>query len=340
MPQKPEAVLTTLKNRQFAPIYFLQGEEPFYIDRISDFIEKNALPEHEKGFNQVVFYGKDVTVANLLTQARRFPMMAERQVVIVKEAQDIPDLNREDAIKLLEAYVQRPLASTILVLNHKYKTLDGRKSLAKLLDAHAVLVESKKLYDNKLPEWITGYVKSTGFTIHPKATQLLADHVGNDLSRLSNEIDKLLLNYRKKTEISADAVQQFVGISKEYNIFELQKALVQRDVLKANQIVQYFEANPKSNPLIQVVATLFTFFCKVLLAHTSSDKTDAALGKLLGVHPFIAKEYAQAAQAFPLPKVVRVVHYLRAADLQCKGVDAGQLTEGQILRELVFKVLH
>lgn len=340
MPQKPEQVFALLKSRQFAPVYFLQGEEPYYIDLISNYIEKHALPEHEKGFNQMVLYGKDITVGNLLTQARRFPMMAEKQVIIVKEAQDIPDLNREDSQKLLETYVERPLPSTILVINHKYKTLDGRKSLAKTVDKHALLVDSKKLYDNKIPEWITFYLKDKGFAIHPAATQMLADSIGNDLSRLSNEIDKLLINCKDRKDITAELVQQYVGISKEYNVFELQKALIQKDILKANQIIGYFEANPKNNPLIVVVATLFSFFSKVLIAHHSKENSEAGLAKVLGVNPFFVKDYMQAMRTFPLLKVISIIHYLRIADLQAKGVDAGQATEGQILKELVFKILH
>jgi DNA polymerase-3 subunit delta len=340
MPQKPEQVFALIKSRQFAPVYFLQGEEPYYIDLISDSIEKNALPEHEKGFNQVILYGKDITIGNLLNQARRFPMMAEKQVIIVKEAQDIQDLNREDGQKLLESYIERPLASTILVINYKYKTLDGRKSLAKTVDRHAIFVDSKKLYDNKIPDWISAYLKEKGMSIHPAATQMLADSIGNDLSRLSNEIDKLLLNCQGKKEITTELVHQFVGISKEYNMFELQKALTQKDVLKANQIIQYFEANPKNNPLVVVVATLFTFFCKVLVAHHSKENSEAGLAKVLGVNPFFVKDYLQALRAFPLVKVISIIHYLRIADLQSKGVEAGQASEGQILKELVFKILH
>jgi DNA polymerase III subunit delta len=340
VPQKPEMVLASLRKRQFAPVYFLQGEEAFYIDAISDFIEKHALPEHEKGFNQMVFYGKDISVGNLLMQARRFPMMAERQVIIVKEAQDIPDLGKEESQKLLENYVLQPLPSTVLVLNHKYKTLDGRKSLARTLDAKAILVESKKLYDNKIPDWITEYIKDKGFGIHPKATQMLSEYIGNDLSRLSNEIDKLLINFREKTEITPDAVQQFVGISKEYNVFELQKALIQRNIVKANQIILYFEANPKSNPLPVVVATLFAFFTKLLLAHDAKDKSETGLVKALSINPFFVKDYQLGMRTFPLIKVVHIIHYLRLADLQSKGVDAGQATEGEIMKELVFKILH
>jgi DNA polymerase-3 subunit delta len=340
MPHKPEQVLASLKSHKFAPVYFLQGEEPYFIDLISDYIEKNALPEHEKGFNQIVCYGKDINIGTLLTQARRFPMMADKQVIIVKEAQDITDLGREDAQKLLESYIERPLSSTVLVFNHKHKTLDGRKSLARTVDKHAMLVDSRKLYDNKIPEWITLYLKEKGYGIHPAATQMLADSIGNDLSRLSNEIDKLLINCRDKKEISTDLVQQYVGISKEYNMFELQKALTQKDVFKANQIIMHFEANPKNNPAIVVIATLFTFYCKLLLSHESNDKSEAGLAKLLGINPFFVKEYLQAMRVYPLVKVIRIIHYLRIADLQAKGVDAGQITEGQILKELIYKILH
>lgn len=340
MPQRPEAVLEKLKKREFAPIYFLQGDEPYYIDLISDFIENTVLEEHEKGFNQVVCYGKDVTMGTVITQARRFPMMADRQVVIVKEAQEIADLNREEGQKLLEGYVQNALPSTVLVFAHKHKTLDGRKSLAKTLDKHAVLVDAKKLYDNKLPEWILSYVRDKAYRIQPQAAQLLADYIGNDLSRLSNEIDKLMLNIPAKSEITPDHIQKFVGISKDYNVFELQAALIQRNVLKANQIIHYFEANPKSNPVIMVVATLFSFFTKVLLAHGATDRSEAGIAAALGVNPFFAKDYLTALRNYPFQKTVRIIHYLRESDLQAKGVEAGHISEGDILRELVFKILH
>ncbi len=340
MPHRPEAILEKLKKRDFAPVYFLQGDESYYIDLLTDFIEAHALPEHDKGFNQVVCYGKDVNMGTVITQARRFPMMAERQVVIVKEAQEISDLQREEGQKLLESYVQNPLPSTILVLAHKHKTLDGRKSLAKTIDKQAVLVDAKKLYDNKLPDWVVFYVKDKGYRIQLPAAQLLADYIGNDLSRLSNEIDKLMLNIPAQAEINADHIQKYVGISKEYNVFELQAALIQRNVFKANQIIHYFESNPKSNPAIMVVVTLFGFFSKVLLAHASTDRTEAGLAGALGINPFFAKDYLTAIRNYPFEKVLKIIHYLRIADLQCKGVEAGHISEGDILRELVFKVLH
>ncbi|MDJ1501664.1 DNA polymerase III subunit delta [Xanthocytophaga agilis] len=340
MPHRPEAVLEKLKKREFAPVYFLQGDEPYYIDLISDFIEQHALPEHEKGFNQIVCYGKDVNVGTIVTQARRFPMMAERQVVIVKEAQEVSDLQREEGQKLLESYVQNPVPSTILVLAHKHKTLDGRKGLAKTLDKNAVLVDAKKMYDNKLPDWVIFYVKDKEYRIQPPAAQLLADYIGNDLSRLSNEIDKLILNIPAKSEITPDHIQKYVGISKEYNVFELQTALIQRNVLRANQIIHYFESNPKSNPAIMVVATLFGFFSKVLLAHASADRSEAGIAAAVGVNPYFAKDYLTAIRNYPLRKAMHIIHYLREADLQCKGVEAGQISDGDILRELVFKILH
>lgn len=340
MPQRTEAVLESLRKRQFAPVYFLQGDEPYYIDLISDFIENNAIAEHERGFNQVVCYGKDVSVGTVITQARRFPMMAERQVVIVKEAQEIADLPRDDGQKLLESYVLNPLPSTILVFAHKHKTLDGRKPLAKTLDKKAVLVEAKKMYDNKLPDWILNYVKTKQYRIQPPAAQLLADYIGNDLSRLSNEIDKLTLNIAGQSEINADHIQKFVGISKEYNVFELQAALTKRNVLKANQIIHYFNSNPKSNPAIMVVVTLFGFFTKVLLAHSVADKSDSGMAAALGINPYFAKDYTAAARNYDFAKTARIIHYLREADLQCKGVESGSVSEDGILRELVYKILH
>src|SRR5690606_35899797 len=264
MAYSPESVLADIKQNKFAPIYFLQGEEPYYIDQITEAIEKNALQESEKGCNQVVMYGKDTDVSKIITNARRYPMMAERQVVIVKEAQEIVDLNREEGQRLLESYIKNPLPSTILVFAHKHKTLDGRKSLSKAFSTGAVMITTKKIYDNKVPEWVTNYVKNKGYTIDAKATQMLADFIGNNLSRISNEIDKIIINLKEKTTIDAGIVQQFVGISKEYNTFELQKALAIRDIVKANRIVNYFEANPKSNPVIMIIRILYAYYAKLL----------------------------------------------------------------------------
>jgi DNA polymerase-3 subunit delta len=338
MAYSPESVLADIKQNKFAPIYFLQGEEPYYIDQITEAIEKNALQESEKGFNQVVMYGKDTDVSKIITNARRYPMMAERQVVIVKEAQEIVDLNREEGQRLLESYIKNPLPSTILVFAHKHKTLDGRKSLSKAFSTGAVMITTKKIYDNKVPEWVTNYVKNKGYTIDAKATQMLADFIGNNLSRLSNEIDKIIINL-EKTTIDAGIVQQFVGISKEYNTFELQKALAIRDIVKANRIVNYFEANPKSNPVIMIIGILYAYYAKLLQVHHAKDKSEKGLASLLQLHPFVVKEYVIGARNYPVQKVIDNIHHLRIADLYSKGINAN-LEQGQILRELIFKLLH
>lgn len=342
MPQSPEQVFKELQKNQYAPLYFLQGEEPFYIDRIADFIEQHVLPEDQKSFNQVVMYGKDVDVNTVITHARRFPMMADRQVVIVREAQDMQDFNMQMAQQLLEKYITNPLPSTILVFCYKYKVVG--KGLTTILEKFSVLVTTKKLYDNQLPDWITQYVSEQGFRIEDKAVQMLADFVGNNLERLSNEIEKVLINFNGRAEervvITPEIVQKYVGISKEYNVFELQKALGVGDVVKANYIVNYFDANPKANPIIPIIAALFTFFSKLLLVHSATDKTEHGLATLLKIKPFFVKEYQIAARNFPMNKVIQNIHFLREADLRSKGVDNGSNTEGQVLKELVFKLMH
>lgn len=340
MAQTADSVLKELKAGRYAPVYFLQGDEPFFIDKIAGYIEKHALSETEKGFNQMVMYGKDVDMAAVLNNARRFPMMADRQVVIVKEAKDIQDLNKQDGQTMLENYVKNPQPSTVLVFCHKYKTLDGRKSITKMLDKHAVFVSTKKLYDNQVPEWISQYVADTGFTIERKAAFMLSEYIGNDLERLANEIDKVLINFQEKVQIDASLIQKYVGISKEYNVFELQKALSVRDVVKANRIVQYFESNARNHPVIPMIAMLFGFYSKLLLIHHSGERSESGVAKLLKVHPFFAKEYMIAVQNYSFPLVIRNIGFLRKADLQSKGIDSGSLTEGQLLKELVFKLIH
>lgn len=339
MAYTPESVLADIKQNKFAPIYFLQGEEPYYIDQITEAIEKNALQESEKGFNQVVMYGKDTEVNMIITNARRYPMMAERQVVIVKEAQEILDLNKEEGQRLLESYIKNPLPSTILVFAHKHKTLDGRKSLSKAFSTGAVMITTKKIYDNKIPEWVNNYVKTKGYTIDMKATQMLADFIGNNLSRLSNEIDKIIINLQGKATIDSGLVQRFVGISKEYNTFELQKALAIKDVLKANRIVNYFIENPKSNPIILIISMLYAYNAKLLQVHHAKDKSEKSIASLLQLPPFVVKEYMMAVRNYPVHKVMENIHHLRIADLHSKGVNAN-IEHGQILRELIFKLMH
>lgn len=333
-------VLTDIKARKFAPVYFLQGEETFYIDKIADMIEASALSEAEKGFNQVVVYGKDAPMATILTHARRFPMMAERQVVIVKEAQDIPDLNKEIGAKLLLDYLAKPVPSTVLVFGHKHKSLDKRKELGKKIDQMTICITGKKLYDNQLPEFVLEHAHERKISIDDQAVMALCEYVGNDLHRLANEIDKLAISIGSQGTINAGQVMSQVGVSKEYNIFELQKAIIHRDVLLANKIVNYFESNTRKNPIIPVVAYLFSFFSKLLAATQASDKSDKGLVAALKISPFAAKDYALALRQYPGDKIANTISFLKDADLKLKGVDSGSQDDGQIFRELVYRIMH
>lgn len=335
----PDQVLKDLQENKYAPLYFLHGEEPFYIDRVSDFIEKNALTDAEKGFNQHIFYGKDVQLRTVLENARRFPMMAQRQVIIVKEAQELSELKQKAGQSALSNYAKKPVPSTVLVFCHKHKKIDARTELAKTIDKQAILVESKKLYDNQVPDWIKSYCTSQGCSIGGKATMMLSEYIGNDLSRIANEIDKLLISHDKSKEITEEVVTKQVGISKEHNVFELQSALAKRDVLKANQIISYFESNIKNNPIIPMISMLFSYFSKVLLVHHNQGKNQKELAGLLRVNPYFVKEYLLAARNYPLGKTVAVIEELHQADLKSKGVEAS-ISEGQLMKELVYKILH
>ncbi len=340
MSQKPEEVIKKLKNNEYATIYFLYGTENYYIDLITGLIERNALGETEKGFNQIVIYGKDITVSEMINHARRYPMMSERQVVIVKEAQNIYDWDKEESQALLNNYFITPQPSTILVIAYKNKKPDKRKTVFKSIARHAVVVESNKPYESQLPDWIGTYVKDKGHSVDLKATYMLVEYVGNDLERLANEIDKILINYAGPVEITSGIVQKYVGISKDYNSFELQRALAVRDIVKANRIVNYFNANPKTNPVIPVIALLFSFFSKLLIVHSTKDKSKKSLASETGVHPFFIDDYLIACRNYPLPKAIQNIHYIREADLRSKGVGANSMKEGEILKELVYKLLH
>jgi DNA polymerase-3 subunit delta len=332
-------ILSDIKGRKFAPVYFLQGEETFYIDKVSDLIESSVLTEAEKGFNQVVVYGKDATMATILTHARRFPMMSERQVVIVKEAQDIQDLGKEIGGKLLLDYLSKPVPSTVLVFCHKNKSLDKRKELGKKIDQLTVCITGKKLYDNQLPEFVTEYAADKKISIDDRAVMALCEYVGNDLHRLANEVDKLTIAAGNGS-ITLEQVMNQVGVSKEYNIFELQKAILHRDTLMANKIVNFFESNTRKNPIIPVVAYLYSFFSKLLAASQAPDKSDKGLVSALKISPYAAKDYVLALRQFPADKIMNAISCLKDADLKLKGVDSGSDTDGQIFRELVYRIMH
>ncbi len=342
MAQTYEQVLSDLQAGKFAPVYFLQGEEPFFIDLISDYIEKHALSETEKGFNQTIAYGKEVQMSEILTHARRFPMMAERQVVIVKEAQEVADLNREGGQKLLLDYLEQPQPTTVLVFCHKYKSLDKRKALGKTIDKKAVVVSTKKLYDNQVPSFIENFVRGKGLKISPKATYLLAQNIGNNLERINNELEKVVINLNGSGEIDENHIQEFVGISKDYNIFEFQNALINRDVFKSNQIADYFASNTKNNPLVLIIASVYGLFSKLLVVHYLKKKgeSDKSLASQLRVNPYFVKDYVRGAANYSESKVVENLAFISKADLNSKGIDAASQSEKQVLTDLIYRLLH
>jgi DNA polymerase-3 subunit delta len=339
MDASAKKILIDLKARKFKPVYFLQGEESYFIDVISDYVETHILSDAEKGFNQVVVYGKDVTMATILTHARRFPMMSDFQVVIVKEAQEIQDLNKEIGGKLLLDYLKQPSSSTILVFCHKHKTLDKRRELGKNLEKLTASVTSKKLYDNQLPDFVADYVQERKIAMDDRAIQVLCEFVGNDLNRLTNEVDKLLISIQPGESITPEMVMSQVGVSKEYNIFELQKAILQKNSITVAKIVNYFESNTKKNPMIPVVAFLYSFFSKVLVASQAADKSEKGLASALKVSPYAIRDYSLALQQYPALKILENISLLKEADLKLKGVNAGAASEGQILRELVYRLM-
>lgn len=329
--QQAKEIVTAIKNKQFHPVYFLMGEEAYYIDAISDYIESSILSEEEKGFNQMVLYGRDVTIDDIISQAKRYPMMAERQVVIVKEAQDLTR-----TIENLAVYVENPQPTTILVLCYKYKKLDARKRLAKLIKKHGVLFEGKKLYENQIPNWIKQTLASKGYTITPKAAQMLTEFLGTDLGKINNELKKLQLILPQGAQVSPEVVEENIGISKDFNNFELQNAIGSKDIKKAFAIIQYFGQNPKNNPIVMTVALLYGFFVKLLKYHALSNKGNAS--KSLGVNPFFIKDYEVAARNYPMKKVSAIISSIREIDMKSKGVGAANMTQSDLLKELLVKI--
>jgi DNA polymerase-3 subunit delta len=342
-----DAIIKDLKNKIYHPVYFLQGDEPYYIDVISDYIEKNVLDDNEKEFNQTVLYGKDVDVATIISYSKRFPMMSNYQVIIIKEAQDIRGLIKKadgsgkDVKDDFLAYIENPLKSTLLVLCYKYSnTLDKRTKLAKTLDKTAVLFESKKLYDNKIPDWIVDYLNKKKYKIEPKASQLMADYLGVDLSKISNELDKLMLNIPASETINEKHIEKYIGISKDFNVFELSAALTKKDVMKANRIVRYFAANPKASPMVVTIGVLYNHFSKILKYQTLTDKSRNNAASEIGVNPYFMSEYELASKNYSVPKLMNIFNYLREYDMKSKGVEDTGTDEGDLLKELVFKILH
>lgn len=338
-----DEIIRDLKNKIYSPVYFLQGEEAYYIDQLSDYLEKNVLDEMEKEFNQTILYGRETETLALLSTAKRYPMMANYSVVIVKEAQDLKyfkkEIGKSDADPLLN-YMLNPLTSTVLVFCFKYASVDKRTKFYKALQKHAVIFESKKIYDNKIPEWVSNYLQQRGVKIKIPAAQLIADYLGADLSKVANECDKLLLNVAKGSEIDVLQIEQNIGISKDFNVFELNTALAKRQGEKVFRIANYFKSNTKANPLVVTIGILYSFFTKVLLYHSLTDRSKSAAAAALGVNPFFIGDYEVAARNFNLSKSVNIISLLREYDLKSKGIDSASVEEGDLLRELLYKILN
>ena len=328
-------IVSDIRAGHIKPIYFLMGEESYYIDKVSDFIENTILTEEEKGFNQMILYGRDVSIEDIVSNAKRFPMMAERQVVIVKEAQDL-----SRTIENLVAYAENPQPSTVLVICYKYKTLDKRKKLSKTIAKHGILLESKKLYENQVGDWIRRVLSGKSYNIEPKATLMLVEFLGTSLSKINNELEKLMLILPKNSLITATHIEENIGISKDFNNFELRKAVGAKQIVKVNQIINYFAQNPRSNPLVMTISLLNSFFTQLLIYHGLKNKAKANVAKALRVNPYFVGDYDTAARNYPMRKVSEIISLLRTADLKSKGVGATNMNQGDILKELLFKMMH
>jgi DNA polymerase-3 subunit delta len=330
-----DEIISDLNKRIFKPVYFLAGEEPFYIDLITDYIEANILTEAEKSFNQVVIYGEDTTVPAIIETSRRFPMMSSHQVVIVKEAQTVKKI--EDIV----IYIEKPLPSTILVINYKYKTIDKRTKLYKALETHSVYFESSRLRDYQVPAWIERYLMAKGIKTDPSASAMLTEYLGTDLHKIANELDKLIITLPQgKPVITTALIEKNIGISKDYNNFELQKAIGEKNILKANMIVHYFANNPKDNPITFSIASLFSYFSKLLTYHYLTDKSKNNVAAALKVNPYFVKDYEVSAAKYNVSKTVQVISLLRTYDMKSKGYGDVSSEPGDLLKELVFKILH
>lgn len=331
-----EEIVRNLKNRVYAPVYFLMGEEDYYIDRISEYIMDTVLSDTEKEFNQTVVYGADTDIASVINTARRYPMMAEYQVVVVKEAQNLKNLDG------LVYYLQKPLKSTILVFCYKHGTLDRRKKVTAEIEKAGVLFESKRIKDAQLPGFISAYLKRKQVEIEPKASEMMAEFVGADLNRMAGELEKLIITLPKGVRrITPEQIERNIGISKDFNNFELRNALIAKDVFKANQIVKYFEENPKSNPLQLTLSVLFNFFANLMLAYYAPEKSDQGIAAQLGFRsPWQAKDYVIAMHRYSGVKVMQIIGAIRTCDVKSKGMGNASATDGDLLRELVYMILH
>ena len=332
--QAAKNIIIDIKKGVLKPIYFLYGEEAFFIDQISSYIEKNILTDTEKGFNQTVLYGRDVTIEQIVSTAKRYPMMAQYQVVIIKEAQEL-----SRSIEKLESYATNPQPTTILVLNYKYKKLDKRKALYKAISKTGVLLESKKLYENQASDWVIRLISSKGHTINPKTVHILVESLGTDLSRLYKEIEKLNIILPPKSNISPSDIEQNIGISKDFNTFELRQAMGEKNIVKAQLIAKHFSQNSKEYPLVVTTSTLYSFFAQLLKYHGLPQKDKSLVAKTLGINPFFVNQYVSAARNYPIKRVSVILRLLKNLDAQSKGVNNASISQGDLLKEFITKAM-
>ena len=328
-------IVNDIKAGNIKPIYFLMGEESYYIDKLSDYIEEKVLSEDEKGFNQTVLYGRDVTIEDIVSTAKRYPMMAERQVVIVKEAQDL-----SRTIDKIESYAENPMPTTVLVICYKYKTLDKRKKVTKLLAKNGIVYESKKLYENQVGDWIKRVLSGKKYSIEPKANAMLVEFLGTDLSKINNELEKLQIILPKGSTITPHHIEENIGFSKDFNVFELRKAIGDKNQLKAYTIADNFAQNPKDNPMVVTTSLVFSFFVQLLKYHGLKDKNPKTVAPILGVSPFFLKDYDVALRNYPMKKVSSIVETLRDIDAKSKGIGANSLSNHDLLKEMLVKIFN
>lgn len=323
-----------IKNKDFKPVYLLQGEEPLFIDMLTKALQENVLEDHERDFNETVLYGKEADVMAVIAEAKGYPMMSERRLVLIREAQELKEID------LLESYLENPTPTTVLVLAHKYKKVDSRKKVAKLFSKAGVVFTSDKVKEYQLVDWITKYVASINYQISSKAALLLADSIGNDLSRIASELDKLSIILEKGTTINEIHIEENIGISKDYNMFELSSAVQQNDYLKAMKIITYFKHNPKSGPLVVIIGSLYNLFSQLMKIHYLQDKSAQGVASNLRVHPFVAGELLKAVKVYNPKIIARNINYLYQYDLKSKGIGSSSVDDAELMTEMIFKLMH
>jgi DNA polymerase-3 subunit delta len=330
-----------IQNKKFSPVYLLMGEEEFYIDHLTNLILQNAISEQEKDFNLSIIYGKDTTINQIISTSKQYPTMSKRKLIIVKEAQDLLKKDSDgNNLDDLSSYINKPLSSTILVLNFKYKSLDKRKSIYKAILKNGIVFESKKLYENQAQDWIIDYLSKKNFTINKKSTFLLTELLGTEINKIANELDKLIVLKSSVKNINEDDIEKHIGISKDYNVFELRKSIGQRDLIRCIKIIDYFSKNPKSNPIVVVISLIFDFFLKLFIYHSITDKSERNIASQLKVNPYFVKDYSSAAKNYSMKSISKKITILREYDLKSKGLGSINSNNSDLLKELVIKLLH